>query len=118
MRKQLLVVLLPLLIVIAAAETPSTDTNVPNHTTLQRVDVLRSQDGVSVEMTGQGQMTPKVSLLDSPARVLVTLPNTVAATSHNHVAVGSDGVKGVRIGMDGQTPRSEEHTSELQSRPH
>ena len=104
MRKQLLVVLLPLLIVIAAAETPSTDTNVPNHTTLQRVDVLRSQDGVSVEMTGQGQMTPKVSLLDSPARVLVTLPNTVAATSHNHVAVGSDGVKGVRIGMDGQTP--------------
>ncbi len=104
MRKQLLVVLLPLLIVIAAAETPSTDTTVVNHTTLQRVDVMRGQDGVSVEMIGQGQMSPKVSLLDSPARVLVQLPNTVAATSHNHVSVGSDGVKDVRIGMDGQTP--------------
>src|SRR5271166_5472187 len=104
MRKQLLVVLLPLLVLIAAGETRSTENGATGRTTLQRVDVMRGTDGISVEMIGHGQMTPKVSLLESPARVLVTLSNTVATTSQNHVSVGRDGVKGVRIGMDGQTP--------------
>jgi type IV pilus assembly protein PilQ len=104
MRKQLLVVLLPLLVMIAGAETPNTATGTNKHTTLQRVDVLRGNDGISVEMTAQGPVMPKVSTLDSPARVLVTLPNTVAATAHNHLSVDSNGVKGVRIGTDGQTP--------------
>jgi len=103
MRKQLLVVLLPLLVMIASAETANMTTTA-NHNTLQRVQVMRADDGISVEMTGQGALTPKVSTLDSPARLLVTLPNTVAATSRNHLAVGSGGVKGVRIGTDGQTP--------------
>jgi type IV pilus assembly protein PilQ len=103
MRKQLLVVLLPLLVMIASAETAN-PTTTANHTTLQRVQVMRADDGISVEMTGQGPLTPKVSTLDSPARLLITLPNTVAVTSRNHLSVGSDGVKGVRIGTDGQTP--------------
>ena len=102
MRKQLLV-LLPLLILglIAAGETQSATTS---HATLQRVDVMRVSDGVNVEITGHGPLTPKVSTLASPARVLVTLANTVAVTSQNHLTVGSDGIKGVRIGMNGQTP--------------
>jgi len=104
MRKQLLVVLLPLLVMLAGAETPSTTTTATDHATLQRVQVMRADDGISVEMTARGPMTPRVSALDSPARLLVTLPNTVAVTSRNHLSVGSDGVKGVRIGMDGQTP--------------
>jgi type IV pilus assembly protein PilQ len=104
MRKQLLVVLLPLLVMIAGAETANTTTTATDHATLQRVQVMRADDGISVEMTARGPMTPKVSTLDSPARLLVTLPNTVAATSRNHLSVGSDGVKGVRIGTDGQTP--------------
>ncbi|MGA8152290.1 MAG: type IV pilus secretin PilQ [Terriglobales bacterium] len=105
MRKQLLV-LLPLLVLglIAAGETQSTTTDTTNHATLQRVDVLRASDGINVEITGHGPLTPKVSTLASPARVLVTLANTVATTSQNHLTVGSDGIKGVRIGMDGQTP--------------
>ncbi|HXZ39851.1 MAG TPA: type IV pilus secretin PilQ [Terriglobales bacterium] len=104
MRKQLLVVLLPLLVMIAGAQTPNRATTATDHATLQRVQVMRANDGISVEMTARGPMTPKVSTLDSPARLLVTLPNTVAATSRNHLSVGSDGVKGVRIGTDGQTP--------------
>jgi len=105
MRKQLLV-LLPLLVLglIAAGETQSTTTGTTSHATLQRVDVMRVSDGINVEITGHGPLTPKVSTLASPARVLVTLANTVAATSQNHLTVGSDGIKGVRIGMDGQTP--------------
>ena len=104
MRKQLLVVLLPLLVMIASAETANPTTTATNHNTLQRVQVMRADDGISVEMTGHGPLTPKVSTLDSPARLLITLPNTVALTSRNHLSVGSDGVKGVRIGTDGQTP--------------
>ena len=106
MRKQLLAVLLPLMVfvLIAAGETPSTTPSATGHATLQRVDVVRGADGISVEITGRGPLAPKVTTLASPARVLVTLANTVSATSRNHLSVESDGVKGVRIGMDGQTP--------------
>jgi type IV pilus assembly protein PilQ len=106
MRKQLLAVLLPLLILalIAGAETQSTSTGADTRATVQKVDVMHADDGISVEITARGQVTPKVSALDSPARLLVTLPNTVAATVQNHISVGSDGVKGVRIGTDGHMP--------------
>jgi len=106
MRKQLLAIFLPLLILVlmAAGQTQSTSTGVVTHATVQRVDVIRGDDGISVQITARGQVIPSVSALYAPARVLVTLPNTVAATSQNHISVGSDGIKGVRIGMDGQTP--------------
>jgi type IV pilus assembly protein PilQ len=106
MRKQLLAVLLPLLILalIAGAETQSTSTGADTRATVQKVDVMHADDGISVEITAHGQVTPKLTALDSPARVLVTLPNTVAATVQNHISVGSDGVKGVRIGTDGHMP--------------
>jgi type IV pilus assembly protein PilQ len=107
MRKQLLGVFLPLLVMVliaAAAETQSTGTEAPKHAAVQKVDVLRGGDGISIEITSRGPMTPKVTTLDSPARVVLDLPNTVAATSQSHIGVDADGVKGVRIGMDGQTP--------------
>ncbi|HXZ33030.1 MAG TPA: type IV pilus secretin PilQ [Terriglobales bacterium] len=104
MRKQLLVILLPLLVMLAGAETANTTTAATDHATLQRVEVLRGDDGISVEMTARGSMTPRISALNSPARLLVSLPNTVAATSRNHLDVDRDGVKGVRIGMNKQTP--------------
>jgi type IV pilus assembly protein PilQ len=106
MRKQLLAVLLPLLILalVAGAETQGTSTGADTRATVQKVDVMHADDGISIEITAQGQVTPKLSTLDSPARVLVTLPNTVAATVQNHISVGSDGVKGVRIGTDGHMP--------------
>ena len=106
MRKQLLAVLLPLLILalIAGAETQSTSTGADTRATVQKVDVMHADDGISVEITARGQVTPRLSALGSPARVLVTLPNTVAATVQNHISVGSDGVKGVRIGVDGRVP--------------
>jgi type IV pilus assembly protein PilQ len=107
MRKQLLSVFLPLLILLqlaVAAETQSTGTEATKHAALQKVDVVRGDDGVRVEITARGQLTPQLSTLDSPARVVVELPNTVVATSQSHISVGSDGVKGVRVGMDGQMP--------------
>jgi len=106
MRKQLLSVFLLLLILLfaAAAETQSTVTDSTKHAALQKVNVVRGDDGVSVEITARGQVTPQLSTLDSPARVVVDLPNTVAATSQRQISVGNDGVKEVRVGMDGHTP--------------
>ena len=81
------------LVVAAAAQTPSQ---------LDRVNVTRDTDTIRVEMKASGAVTPKLSTLDSPARVVVDLPETVMATGQKRIAVGEAGVKGVRIGTDGQ----------------
>ena len=106
MRKQLLGVFLPLLVLVlmAAGETQSTGTESASHAMLQKVSVLHGENGISVEITGRGQLKPELSMVDSPARLVVDLPATVMATSQSRIGVDSDGVKGVRIGMDGQTP--------------
>jgi hypothetical protein len=68
------------------------------------VHVLHNADDVQIEISSREAVTPKVSKLSSPARVVVELPATVMATPQNKIAVGTAGVKGVRIGMDGKTP--------------
>jgi type IV pilus assembly protein PilQ len=101
MRKQLLTVILPLLLLVlaaSAAETPAVKLS-----ELQRVNVVRGTDDIRVEISSRGQVTPKLSTLDSPARVVVDLPGTVMATGQSHITVGSAGVRGIRIGMDGQS---------------
>ncbi len=64
MRKQLLVVLLPLLVLSAIGETPNAATDTTKHATLQKVEVIRGNDGISVEITSRGQITPTVSTLE------------------------------------------------------
>jgi Tfp pilus assembly protein PilP len=71
---------------------------------LQKVNVLPGPDGVDIEISSSQTVTPRVSKLKSPDRVVVELPETVVASSQNKITVGSGGVKGVRIGMDGKTP--------------
>jgi type IV pilus assembly protein PilQ len=96
MRKQqvtIFVSLLLVMVVAVAAQTPSQ---------LERVNVVRDADTVRVEIRAKGSVTPKLSSLDSPARVVVELPETVMATGRHHIAVDADTVKAVRIGMDGQ----------------
>ena len=107
MRKQLLAVFLPLLmtiVVFAAAETQSTGTEATRHAALQKVSIVRGADGVSVELAARGDVTPKLSTLNRPDRLVLDLPNTVALTTQSHIGVEQDGVKGVRVGMDGRTP--------------
>ena len=71
---------------------------------LQRVKVIPGADGIQIEISSTQSVTPRLSKLNSPDRVLVELPETVIASSQNKIPVGSAGVKGVRIGMDGKTP--------------
>jgi type IV pilus assembly protein PilQ len=109
MRKQLLGVVLPLLMMVrvaAAADIENTGAVATTHAALQRLNVVRGDDGISLEITARGAVTPKLTTLRSPARLVIDLPNTVAVTDQRHLDVGSDGVKGVRVGMNGQTPPS------------
>jgi type IV pilus assembly protein PilQ len=106
MRKQLLNVVLPWLVlglVASAAETPASQP-ASQRNELQRVNVVRGTDEIRVEIKARGAVTPKLSTADSPARLVLDLPATFMATGQSRITVGSAGVKGVRIAMDGQTP--------------
>jgi type IV pilus assembly protein PilQ len=105
MRKQLLgfMVLLLIPVMVTAGDMQNAHTGA-GFAVVQKVDVLRADDGVLVEVTAHGGVTPELTALDSPTRLLISLPNATVATSRNHIDVGYEGVKGVRIGMNGQTP--------------
>ena len=106
MRKQLLTMFVPMLImaVVAAAAQPPASQLASQRSELERVNVVQGTDEIRVEISSRGVVTPKLSALDSPARVIVDLPETVMASGQSHITVGAAGVKGVRIGMDGRTP--------------
>jgi len=108
MRKQQLSMFVTLLVftvaaVAAAAQTPAAQP-AGQRSELERVNVVRGTDDIRVEISSRGVVTPKLSALDSPARVIVDLPETVMAAGRTHIPVGSAAVKDVRIGTDGQTP--------------
>ncbi len=71
---------------------------------LRRVNVVPATDQVQIEISSTQSVTPRLSKLSSPDRIVVELPETVIASSQSKIPVGSAGVKGVRIGMDGKTP--------------
>ncbi len=103
MRKQLLGLIVPLLaFVLIASAADMTGKGAAAGAQLERLEIAHSQDGLRVEFKAKGALAPKLTALDSPARIVIDLPNTVMATSQNHVVVDQDGVKDVRIGMDGQ----------------
>ncbi len=90
---------------IPGAEAPAKAAVKPGQANaLQRVNVVRNADDIQIEISAREAVTPKVSKLSSPARVVVELPATAMATPQSKIPVGNSGVKGVRIGMDGKTP--------------
>ena len=99
MRKHMLgtITALMAIVLVAGAQTPRSEAV---NAALQQVTVTRDQGVVSVEMTTRGAITPKVESLSSPDRLVVDLPNTALATYRGRIAVGNDGVKGVRMGTD------------------
>jgi type IV pilus assembly protein PilQ len=106
MRKQQLTMFVPLLIMAvgaAAAQAPAAQP-ASQRSELERVSVVQGAENVRVEISSRGTVAPKLSAIDSPARVVVDLPQTVMASGQSHINVGASGVKDVRIGMDGQIP--------------
>jgi hypothetical protein len=106
MRKQQMAIFLPLLVstLLAAGQAQSTSAGTAQHTALQKVEVTPGDDGLNVQISTRNPVTPVVSTLQAPERVVIALPATVMATTQHHIDVDSHGVKDVRIGMDAQTP--------------
>ncbi|HET9409373.1 MAG TPA: type IV pilus secretin PilQ [Candidatus Sulfotelmatobacter sp.] len=106
MRKQLTMLVTLLVLAVAVAATAQTPASQPadQRSELERVNVVQGTDDVRIEISAHGVVTPKLSTLESPARVIVDLPQTVMASRQSHINVDAAGVKGVRIGMNGQTP--------------
>ena len=99
MRKHMLGTITALLTIVLVAGAQTRGSEAVN-AALQKVTVSRDQGVVNVEMTTKGAIAPRVETLSSPDRLVIDLPNTVLATSGGPISVGSDGVKGVRVGMD------------------
>jgi Tfp pilus assembly protein PilP len=87
-----------------AAVKPASASASSQNNRLERVNVVRKADDVQIEIGSREAVTPRVSKLSSPARLIVELPATVMATGQSKIPVGNAGVKDVRIGMDGKTP--------------
>jgi Tfp pilus assembly protein PilP len=88
----------------APKAAPVTAPSSSQNNLLEKVNVVRNADNIQIEISPREAVTPKVSKLSSPSRVVVELPATTMATAQSKIPVGSAGVKGVRIGMDGKTP--------------
>ena len=102
MRKQVLGLIVPLLALALVATAADVTVKGTAGSLLQRLEVAHDRDGLRVEFKAKGPLAPKVTTLDSPARIVVDFPNTTMATAQNALQVGQDGVKDIRIGMDAQ----------------
>src|ERR1035438_8044892 len=103
MRKQVLGLIVPLLaFVLIAAAADTTGKGGAASAQLQRLEGAHGQDGLRGGVRAKRTIVPKMTKLDSPARIVVDFPNTVMATAQNSIVVDKDGVKDVRIGMDGE----------------
>lgn len=71
---------------------------------LRRVLVRQESGVLRIELQLSGPVTPHLSRLDSPARVIMDLPKTVAVTPQRRLTVESGGANEVRVGMNGQVP--------------
>ena len=87
-----------------AKSTPAKTDSSSAQNKLSHVSVVPNGDKVEVQISSTGSVTPQVTKLSSPARILIELPDTAMASAQNKIAVGTGGVKGVRIGTDGKTP--------------
>ncbi|MBZ5684803.1 MAG: AMIN domain-containing protein [Acidobacteriia bacterium] len=89
---------------VAKAAAPKAESASSANNQLQHVNVVPGSDDIQIEISSTRAVSPRVTKLSSPARLLLELPETVVASAQNKIPVGSGGVKGVRIGMDGKNP--------------
>jgi type IV pilus assembly protein PilQ len=102
---QLLAIIPLLMLSLAEAQTsaPQTAATAAEHPLIQKVDVLKGGDGISVEITGSAQLTATAMMVPNPDRVVVDLPGGVVP-HFRHIAIGAEGVKAVRLGQKSANP--------------
>ena len=98
--------IIPLLMLsLAAAQTsgPQAPVTAGEHPLIQKVDVLKSGDGISVEITGSAKLTATAMMVPNPDRVVVDVPGAVVSR-FRHITIGADGIKAVRLGQNSANP--------------
>ena len=106
MRRMQLLVIIPLLMLsLAVAQTsaPQAPATAAEHPLIQKMDVLKSGDGISVEITGSAKLTATAMMVPNPDRVVVDVPGAVVP-HFRHITVGADGIKAVRLGQNSANP--------------
>ena len=103
MRRTQLLAIIPLLMVTLAAAQTAPPAVAEAHPLIQKVDVLKSGHGISIEVTGSGKLSATATMISNPDRVVVDVPGAVVARSR-HIAVGSHGINAVRLAQNSARP--------------
>jgi type IV pilus assembly protein PilQ len=71
---------------------------------IRNIAVARGKDGMEVEILSNAALQPKALKLAGPDRVVVDLPNALAASRLKMISVNAGDVKSVRMGLYQVTP--------------
>jgi type IV pilus assembly protein PilQ len=105
MRRMQLLAIIPLLMFsLAGAQTTGPQAGTAaEHPLIQKLDVLKSGGGISVEITGSGRLAATATMVANPDRLVVDVPGAVVSR-FRRIAIGSDGIKAVRLGQNSAHP--------------
>lgn len=88
----------------AAQESNKRAGDSADQATLDKLDVVHGRQDISIEITASTAVTPKVTTLKEPDRVVLDFPNTIPGTETRRIAVDREGVKSVRMGVNSDVP--------------
>ncbi|MGH9524361.1 MAG: type IV pilus secretin PilQ [Terriglobales bacterium] len=71
---------------------------------VKHIAVVRAKSGLEVEVRSTGPVTPKVTRLSSPDRLVVDLPNAVPIGVRRETIVNGPEVKAIRVGRFQENP--------------
>jgi AMIN domain-containing protein len=72
---------------------------------VQSVEVIPGKDEVTVEILASRAITPEISRVEGPPRLVIDLPNTVMPLRRKRFGVRSDQISGVRVDQYSSTPQ-------------
>ncbi len=71
---------------------------------IRKVKVVRSGERITLEITLTHSVSPRVTIATNPDRLVLDLPITAASSKQRRIVVNRNGVKRIRIGLNGATP--------------
>ena len=80
------------------AEKPEPEKATSRRVQVKHIAVVRAKSGLEVEVHSTGPVTPKVTRLSSPDRLVLDLPNAVPVGVRRETMVNGPEVKDVRVG--------------------
>jgi hypothetical protein len=76
----------------------------PDTAEIRKIKIVRSGDKITLEIILTHPVTPKLTIATNPDRFVLDLPTTSASSRQRRVVVNRNGVKRIRIGLNGVHP--------------